>query len=145
MRQFGTNTCEVGYGLPSGHVQVTAAVYLLLAAAARRAWVTTAVVLFVSITAVSRVHMGAHTALQVLAGALAGLGTARAVKASSSAIRGWAAASTAGFSRVATAGLVTLTQSRTGHFYLPVILICYFCAGNLKLKGLAAWLRARKC
>ena len=31
---FGRNVRQVGYGLPSGHVQVTAAVYLLLAAAA---------------------------------------------------------------------------------------------------------------
>ena len=24
VRQFGSNTCEVGYGLPSGHMQVLA-------------------------------------------------------------------------------------------------------------------------
>eukprot|EP00961_Rhodomonas_salina_P069625 934607-Rhodomonas_salina.1 len=36
VRQFGHNTCEVGFGMPSGHVQVTVAVYALLAIAVRK-------------------------------------------------------------------------------------------------------------
>lgn len=89
VRQFGHNTCEVGFGMPSGHVQVTVAVYALLAIAVRKRWFSALVAVLVGLTALSRVHMGAHTILQVSCGALAGSATAFLVHRASPAIRRW--------------------------------------------------------
>jgi len=68
-------TCETGYGMPSGHVMVTAAVYAMVAAAC--GWVFWllwgALVLAIS---VSRVYVAAHLPLQTIYGAIAGAATA---------------------------------------------------------------------
>lgn len=89
LKQFGGNTCEVGFGMPSGHVQVTVAAYLTVAAAMESRMLEGLVFIAVLLTALSRVHMAAHTPLQVACGCIAGLATATAVKASRTSIRHW--------------------------------------------------------
>lgn len=61
------------YGLPSGHVQNATAVYLLLAARLRRAWVWLLALLGVLIMAFSRVYLGVHFLHDVVVGFLIGL------------------------------------------------------------------------
>jgi len=65
VRQFGGSTCEIGWGMPSGHMQVTVAVYTILSVSVAKSWFTSVVTGIVVLTAISRVHMGAHTPLQV--------------------------------------------------------------------------------
>uniref|UniRef100_A0A6U5ACD8 glucose-6-phosphatase n=1 Tax=Hemiselmis andersenii TaxID=464988 RepID=A0A6U5ACD8_HEMAN len=89
VRQFGSSTCEVGWGMPSGHMQVTVAVYAVLAQAFRKAWFTACIAILVLVTAISRVHMGAHTPLQVSCGFLSGLVTAWVVIRMKPGIRRW--------------------------------------------------------
>ena len=89
LKQFGGNTCEVGFGMPSGHVQVTVAAYLTVAEAMKSKLLHGLVLIAVLLTALSRVHMAAHTPLQVTCGCVAGLATATAVRASRTAIRQW--------------------------------------------------------
>jgi hypothetical protein len=89
VRQFGGNTCEVGFGMPSGHVQVTVAGYATLAGIVKIQVVNWLVLLAVLLTALSRVHMGAHTPLQVTCGCLAGLGTALGIRAAEHWILQW--------------------------------------------------------
>lgn len=89
VRQFGGNTCEVGFGMPSGHVQVTVAAYAVVAEVFQSKVANTLVILAVLLTALSRVHMGAHTPLQVTCGCIAGLATALAVRTSDRALTLW--------------------------------------------------------
>lgn len=89
LRQFGGNTCEVGFGMPSGHVQVTFAAYLTVADAMGSKLLQGLVVIVGGLTALSRVHMAAHTPLQVTCGCIAGLSTAIAVRGSRSLIMQW--------------------------------------------------------
>lgn len=89
VRQFGGNTCEVGFGMPSGHVQVTVAAYAIVADAFNSRTANCLVVVAVMLTALSRVHMGAHTPLQVSCGCIVGLATALAVRTSDRAIMQW--------------------------------------------------------
>jgi len=100
VRQFGHNTCEVGFGMPSGHVQVTVAVYALLVVAIRKRWFGALVAGVVGLTALSRVHMGAHTPLQVSCGALAGAAIAFLVTRLSPVIKPWAAREFGSMARV---------------------------------------------
>jgi hypothetical protein len=89
LRQFGGNTCEVGFGMPSGHVQVTFAAYLTVADAMGSKMLQGLVVVIGLLTALSRVHMAAHTPLQVTCGCIAGLSAAMAVRGSRAVILHW--------------------------------------------------------
>ena len=110
VRQFGSNTCEVGFGMPSGHVQVTVAGYATVATLFRNRIFDSVVIATVGLyspcsccasscadfsapqvllTALSRVHMGAHTPLQVACGGIAGLATARGVHLSERVLLRW--------------------------------------------------------
>lgn len=57
-----------GYGLPSGHVQNSAAVFLLLASRLRRTWLWLLALLYVGLMAVSRLYLGVHFVQDLLAG-----------------------------------------------------------------------------
>eukprot|EP00300_Choanocystis_sp_HF-7_P042450 c91_g1_i1.p1 GENE.c91_g1_i1~~c91_g1_i1.p1 ORF type:complete len:365 (-),score=62.65 c91_g1_i1:248-1342(-) len=72
LRQFSM-TCESGYGMPSGHVMVSAAVWCLIAAYTRSWHVKLVVGLYLVSIAISRLHVAAHFPTQVLAGLFCGL------------------------------------------------------------------------
>jgi membrane-associated phospholipid phosphatase len=109
IRQFGGNTCEVGFGMPSGHVQVTVASYAVLASSFKNTPMNGLVLVAVVLTAVSRVHMGAHTPLQVTCGGIAGIATALSVGIAEKAIIDWASHRMSNNARLAYAGAVTVT------------------------------------
>jgi len=62
-----------GYGLPSGHVQNTTAVFLLLAAWVRRSWVWLLAFVFILLMALSRVYLGVHFPQDAIGGFVLGL------------------------------------------------------------------------
>ena len=62
-----------GYGLPSGHVQNTTAVFLLLASWVRRSWVWLLAFVFILLMALSRVYLGLHFLQDVAGGLVIGL------------------------------------------------------------------------
>jgi membrane-associated phospholipid phosphatase len=62
-----------GYGLPSGHVQNTTAVFLLLAGWSRRAWVWLLVLVYIGLMALSRFYLGVHFLQDLAAGFVIGL------------------------------------------------------------------------
>ncbi|MCA9970054.1 MAG: phosphatase PAP2 family protein [Anaerolineales bacterium] len=61
---------ETSYGVPSGHAQLTAAIYLFLALWLRRWWVWLLAILFVLLMMISRVYLGAHFLHDVILGML---------------------------------------------------------------------------
>lgn len=63
------------YGIPSGHVMNAVVVWGYLAWALRRRWFTWAVVIFVIVTAWSRMYGGVHYPQDVILGAILGLMT----------------------------------------------------------------------
>lgn len=87
--------------MPSGHMQVTVAVYTILSVVIARRWFTSLVTGIVILTAISRVHMGAHTPFQVSCGLASGLLTAYAVMSMGDAIRYWSARQIGAVKRVA--------------------------------------------
>lgn len=56
------------YGLPSGHTQIAATVYLFLAYWARKTWVWLVAFVLIFLIALSRVYLGVHFVHDVLAG-----------------------------------------------------------------------------
>ncbi|MBP6017060.1 MAG: phosphatase PAP2 family protein [Candidatus Promineofilum sp.] len=62
-----------GFGLPSGHVQNTTAVFLLLAATLRRTWVWIAAILFIVLMGLSRLYLGVHSLQDIVVGFAVGL------------------------------------------------------------------------
>jgi membrane-associated phospholipid phosphatase len=65
---------ETSYGMPSGHAQTTTAVYGTLARGARRPWILAGIVALLLLIGLSRLALGVHFPLDVLAGWLVGLG-----------------------------------------------------------------------
>lgn len=61
---------ETSYGIPSGHVQLSATVYLLLASWLKRGWFWVIMVLFVTLMGLSRIYLGVHFVHDVVAGLL---------------------------------------------------------------------------
>lgn len=61
------------YGLPSGHAQLTAAIYLFIAGWVRRWWVWLLAIAYTLTMMLSRVYLGAHFLHDVLLGALLSL------------------------------------------------------------------------
>ena len=59
-----------GYGVPSGHAQITAVIYPFLAYQVRRRWFTILTVLFVFLMCLSRIYLGVHFVHDVLLGLL---------------------------------------------------------------------------
>ncbi|MBI3158897.1 MAG: phosphatase PAP2 family protein [Chloroflexi bacterium] len=64
---------ETTFGIPSGHAQLPASIYGLFAVTLRRRWATVAAALLVFLIGFSRVALGLHYALDVLAGWALGL------------------------------------------------------------------------
>lgn len=62
-----------GFGLPSGHVQNTTAVFLLLAATVRRTWVWIAAFVFILLMGLSRLYLGVHFLQDIAVGFAVGL------------------------------------------------------------------------
>ena len=62
-----------GYGFPSGHVQNTTAVYLLLVVWVRRAWGWALALLYVAVMAFSRFYLGVHFLQDIAVGFALGL------------------------------------------------------------------------
>jgi hypothetical protein len=62
-----------GYGLPSGHVQNSTAVFFLLAGWLRRSWVWLLVSLWITLLGFSRLYLGVHFLQDLIAGLLFGL------------------------------------------------------------------------
>lgn len=62
-----------GFGIPSGHVQNTTAVYVLLAASLRRGWVWIPVLLYIMVMALSRLYLGVHFLQDIAIGFAVGL------------------------------------------------------------------------
>ena len=62
-----------GFGIPSGHVQNTTAVLLLLAATLRRTWVWLAAFLFILLMGLSRLYLGVHFLQDIAIGFAVGL------------------------------------------------------------------------
>lgn len=58
-------TAEASYGFPSGHVLTVLALAGYVAAAARNGWITAAYVIFVMLTAISRLYLAAHFIVDV--------------------------------------------------------------------------------
>ena len=59
-----------GYGVPSGHAQMTAVIYPYLASQIRRRWFTVLTVLIVFLMCLSRIYLGVHFVHDVLVGLL---------------------------------------------------------------------------
>ena len=64
---------EYSYGIPSGHAQNATVLWGGAALSAQRRWVTVAVIVFVLLTAISRMGLGVHYPQDVIAGLLIGL------------------------------------------------------------------------
>lgn len=64
---------ETSFGMPSGHAQSPASIYGFFAAQLRRRWVTVAAILLVFLIGFSRIALGLHFTLDVLAGWAFGL------------------------------------------------------------------------
>ena len=62
-----------GYGLPSGHSQTPISVFGLLAAHFRKGWLTAVVIFVVFMIGLSRIYLGEHFYIDVLAGWTLGL------------------------------------------------------------------------
>lgn len=62
-----------GYGIPSGHVQNTTAVFLLLAAYVRRTWFWVLALLFIAVMGLSRFYLGVHFPQDIAVGFAVGL------------------------------------------------------------------------
>lgn len=62
-----------GYGIPSGHVQNTTAVIILLAAQLRRGWSWLLVLLFIVLMGMSRFYLGVHFPQDIAVGFILGL------------------------------------------------------------------------
>lgn len=62
-----------GYGMPSGHVQHATAVFLLLAAQLRRAWVWIAALLYIVVMGFGRLYLGVHFVQDLFVGFVVGL------------------------------------------------------------------------
>lgn len=62
-----------GFGLPSGHVQNTTAVFLLLAATVRRTWVWIAAFVYILLMGLSRLYLGVHFLQDIAVGFAVGL------------------------------------------------------------------------
>lgn len=62
-----------GYGLPSGHVQNTTAVFLLLATWLRRGWAWMLALLYILVMSFSRFYLGVHFLQDVFIGFIVGL------------------------------------------------------------------------
>jgi hypothetical protein len=65
---------ETSYGMPSGHAQTTTAVYGSLARNTRRGWILAVTIALLLLIGLSRVALGVHFPLDVLAGWLVGFG-----------------------------------------------------------------------
>ena len=63
----------VEFGLPSGHVQNTTAVFLLLAATVRRMWLWVAAFVYILLMGLSRLYLGVHFLQDIAVGFAAGL------------------------------------------------------------------------
>lgn len=64
---------DFGYGIPSGHSQFTATIYLFIAAWVRRRWVWFLAILMVILMPISRIYLGSHFVQDVVAGLLLGV------------------------------------------------------------------------
>lgn len=87
---------EPTYGLPSGHAQLAAALWGLIAMHARRGWVWLAAAVLVGGIGFSRVYLGVHDAPDVLAGIAAGAGCLAAWRAVEPRAARWLSARGAG-------------------------------------------------
>jgi membrane-associated phospholipid phosphatase len=65
-------TTEVSYGMPSGHAQHAAALYLFTAAWVRRRWAWIVAILGIVLVGISRVYLGVHFPTDVLGGLILG-------------------------------------------------------------------------
>lgn len=59
---------EIGFGMPSGHAEIAAGLWGMIAAYYRKAWVWVAAVLLVFFIGLSRLYLGVHFPHDVLAG-----------------------------------------------------------------------------
>ncbi len=64
---------EPSYGLPSGHAQNAAGIWWMVAGTAGKAWARVAAVLLILAISVSRVYLGVHFPLDVIAGWVIGI------------------------------------------------------------------------
>ena len=63
---------EAGYGVPSGHMQLTTVIYLLLAGWLKQRWMSLLAVVMLTMMAISRIYLGMHFAHDVGVGFLLG-------------------------------------------------------------------------